>query len=429
MSEYNEKVCPICHELNDIDAENCYWCKYKFIDKSLETEHEYYCKYCHAPVVPDFPSEDKYGHSCTHCKIKKVLCTISFLLLASLVYALIVNIFRSFGIILGPIPVIIIASMLILSVKTGVTTVMEHTEKKPIYVKSTDESNQSITVSLDRTEDELHTKIIKSIISSGETKNIKVQIEHDSASVQFNNKQVGFLSEKDNEFINNFSSYAVTNIKIIHQKENDTYKIQLQVNLNCGENSTDIAIKEIPFKKTLESNVQHMDKNLENKKIEKPNKDRSSVTKKRYCKLCGGTIDSNTRKCTNCGKQYFKFILFSKYIFVSIISIIIAATSTFFVCYNNHNFFKHTLSYCESPVGVGRKHLAYIGKSNTNYNVKVSILNLNGHTDTILNTYKVLSDFDGYINLDLRVTEKGLYKILVYEQNENDSLCTYFTVE
>lgn len=232
MSEYNEKVCPICKNLNYIDADHCYWCKYKFTDKSLETEHKYYCRYCHAPVDPNFPSEDKYSHSCKRCKVKKILCTISFLLLAGLVYAFIVNVFHSFGIILGAIPIIIITLVLIFSVKMAVTTVMENTEKKPIYVKSTDATNQTITVNLESTEDELHTKIIKSIISSGETKNIKVQIEHDSASVMFNNKQVGFLSANDNELINSSTSYNVTNIKIIHKKENDTYKIQLQIDLS-----------------------------------------------------------------------------------------------------------------------------------------------------------------------------------------------------
>ena len=28
--------------------------------------------------------------------------------------------------------------------------------------------------------------------------------------------------------------------------------------------------------------------------------------KQRYCKFCGGAIDGNTKKCTKCGKQYFR---------------------------------------------------------------------------------------------------------------------------
>lgn len=28
--------------------------------------------------------------------------------------------------------------------------------------------------------------------------------------------------------------------------------------------------------------------------------------KKRYCKFCGGLIDNDTKKCSSCGKQYFR---------------------------------------------------------------------------------------------------------------------------
>lgn len=31
------------------------------------------------------------------------------------------------------------------------------------------------------------------------------------------------------------------------------------------------------------------------------------IGKIRYCKMCGGSIDPDTKKCTQCGKQYFKF--------------------------------------------------------------------------------------------------------------------------
>lgn len=33
--------------------------------------------------------------------------------------------------------------------------------------------------------------------------------------------------------------------------------------------------------------------------------DTPKAKKQRYCKYCGGAIDSETKKCTNCGKQYF----------------------------------------------------------------------------------------------------------------------------
>ncbi len=36
-------------------------------------------------------------------------------------------------------------------------------------------------------------------------------------------------------------------------------------------------------------------------------------SKVRFCKLCGGQIDSQTKKCSGCGKQHFKGIKFNKF--------------------------------------------------------------------------------------------------------------------
>lgn len=151
--------------------------------------------------------------------------------------------------------------------------------------------------------------------------------------------------------------------------------------------------------------------------------------KKRYCKLCGSLIDNNTKKCTNCGKQYFKYKLFRNYILIAIISIIVTATTVYLIFLGNYNsnYFEHSLSYCESSVGIGSKNLAYIGKPNTNYYIKVYLVN--SKEDTLLSTYTILSNFDGYFNLNLKVTEKGIHKVLVFEQNGDDYICTYFTVE
>ena len=42
--------------------------------------------------------------------------------------------------------------------------------------------------------------------------------------------------------------------------------------------------------------------------------------KKTYCKNCGGLINNKTKKCTSCGRQYFRF---SKRVFViSVVAII-----------------------------------------------------------------------------------------------------------
>lgn len=36
-----------------------------------------------------------------------------------------------------------------------------------------------------------------------------------------------------------------------------------------------------------------------------PDSKQDIIPAQRYCKLCGGIVDRNTKKCTNCGKQYF----------------------------------------------------------------------------------------------------------------------------
>jgi len=45
---------------------------------------------------------------------------------------------------------------------------------------------------------------------------------------------------------------------------------------------------------------------------------------KRYCKFCGGLIDSKTKKCTSCGKQYFKF---RKKMLIPLVALVIVVCS------------------------------------------------------------------------------------------------------
>ncbi len=61
--------------------------------------------------------------------------------------------------------------------------------------------------------------------------------------------------------------------------------------------------------------------------------------KKRYCKMCGGLIDSGTKKCTSCGKQYFKFPKMTKGIIIpaSICLVLIASNIVLSVYLVNFN--------------------------------------------------------------------------------------------
>ena len=43
--------------------------------------------------------------------------------------------------------------------------------------------------------------------------------------------------------------------------------------------------------------------NQANQTVQKPNQE---ATKEQHCKVCGGLIDSKTKKCISCGKQYLK---------------------------------------------------------------------------------------------------------------------------
>ena len=54
--------------------------------------------------------------------------------------------------------------------------------------------------------------------------------------------------------------------------------------------------------------------------------------KVKYCSRCGSKIDSDTKKCTGCGKQYFRGFKFTK---LSIALIALAIVST--VCVVQHN--------------------------------------------------------------------------------------------
>ena len=59
------------------------------------------------------------------------------------------------------------------------------------------------------------------------------------------------------------------------------------------------------------------------------------MNKIRYCKYCGGQIDSKTKICTKCGKNFAKFkkIALFTYIIISIFAI--TSLSTLFVLYYN----------------------------------------------------------------------------------------------
>jgi len=53
----------------------------------------------------------------------------------------------------------------------------------------------------------------------------------------------------------------------------------------------------------------------------------SEKTKVRFCKMCGSQINSETKKCSGCGKQYFKGIKFNKFFTMTFILSIVMLIS------------------------------------------------------------------------------------------------------
>lgn len=56
-------------------------------------------------------------------------------------------------------------------------------------------------------------------------------------------------------------------------------------------------------------------------------KKKEKKSKVRFCKFCGGQIDAQTKKCSGCGKQYFKGIKLNKFLItVLILSLVIISS-------------------------------------------------------------------------------------------------------
>jgi len=93
---------------------------------------------------------------------------------------------------------------------------------------------------------------------------------------------------------------------------NQKYRANIKVDI------TEHTDKEITYNKMC-SNIDENE--AENAKFQK--------TKIRFCKFCGGRIDAQTKKCSGCGKQYFKGIKFNKFLItVLILSLVIISSIT-----------------------------------------------------------------------------------------------------
>lgn len=68
-----------------------------------------------------------------------------------------------------------------------------------------------------------------------------------------------------------------------------------------------------------------------------PSKKSSVRSKLRYCKMCGGIVDSKSKKCTKCGKQYFRWHLMVRSVATVVcVFIVVSLVATIFVQYNQY---------------------------------------------------------------------------------------------
>ena len=69
----------------------------------------------------------------------------------------------------------------------------------------------------------------------------------------------------------------------------------------------------------------------------------------RYCSKCGSAIDIQTKKCTGCGKQYFRGLRFAKFsVTVIILLLVIAAPST--LCFLQYIGNQKTIARLETSI-------------------------------------------------------------------------------
>lgn len=113
-TEKDEKKIRICYHCGRSFEE-----QYSFVDSKDNVVHEKFC---------------------SRCKRNRVLLRISTLLGAAFVYAIIVNLFRVQGILLGAIPTVILMGVLI-AIATAITNSVYSNEPTQKYIQANDDKN------------------------------------------------------------------------------------------------------------------------------------------------------------------------------------------------------------------------------------------------------------------------------------------------
>jgi len=102
--------------------------------------------------------------------------------------------------------------------------------------------------------------------------------------------------------------------------ENDyAINAQQEPDLIIDKNSTEEAVKNI-VREQEKPKVEPIVESKQHTNISKP-------VKRKFCSRCGGLIDNETKRCTGCGKQYFKGFKFTFSSFAIILLVILLAIS------------------------------------------------------------------------------------------------------
>lgn len=95
-------------------------------------------------------------------------------------------------------------------------------------------------------------------------------------------------------------------------------------------------------------------------------------SKQRYCKLCGGAIDIDTKKCSKCGKQYFRLRISAGRTFAGlfiILSVSIAALSLF-----QNIQYKHQISQYQQNITELNGQISELESTINQNNMRISNL-------------------------------------------------------
>ncbi len=118
----------------------------------------------------------------------------------------------------------------------------------------------------------------------------------------------------------------------------------------------------------------------------------------RFCKMCGGQINTQTKKCTVCGKQYFHWKRIAPLVFLSILIFILSVLNI--VQYLNNQQSVETISAFESKLADTENELALNARTISDYKSMISIQesNISSLNAMVTENAKKAKDYDDLLS-------------------------------